>query len=332
IRKRRDATVRLYASQFDEKMDYTLDERPTVKAGSWSSYVTGAIEEVRREAAVSGGFEMAIDGNVPLGSGLSSSAALEVSVVMALGELFGLQPDPLDTIRLCRRVEHRYAGVECGIMDQFVSRLGKANSALLLDCRSLDYEYVPIDLASSGLSLVIANTRIHRELAGSKYGERRAECRRAESAIQLVFPDVSSLRDVQPPMLERLRDALPATMYDRARHVVEENERVLAAAESLRGRNHERFGRLMQASHSSLRDLFEVSCDELDTLVEAAGKIPGVLGARMTGGGFGGCTITLVRTESVADLNQHLTGVYESVYGYRPDVFVLERNVQAGRL
>lgn len=331
-RARRDDVVALYSSQFEEDIRYPLQEKPPVEARSWKSYVTGAIEELRMGSRLHTGVELFIDGDVPLGAGLSSSAALEVAVVYALDVLFDLDLDPIDSIRLCQTVEHRYAGVECGIMDQFVSRLGRADSAMLLDCRSLEYEHVRFTPAEEGLALVVADSRVTRELAASLYGERRAECRRAVSAIQESYPAVNSLRDVTPEILADRRPDMEAHVHDRARHVVDENARVLQAAEALQDGAFERFGALMYQSHASLRDRFEVSCAELDTLVSTAQQTEGVLGARMTGGGFGGSTVNLVRAGAVGALTNSLREAYLAAYGRSPEVYVLERNFQTETL
>ncbi len=328
VRTRRDRTVVLYASHFDEEVQYALDDRPATRSGSWESYVTGAVEELRREGRLDHGFEMLVYGDVPLGAGLSSSAALEVSVVYALDVLFDLDLDPVHAVRLCQSVEHRYAGVECGIMDQFVSRLGRSGSAMLLDCRSLAYRHEPLELRRSGHALVIVDSLVSRGLAETKYGERRAECVRAVAAARNAHPGVESLRDVTPQMLEAQRGIMSEAVYKRARHVLDENDRVLRAAEALLDGGYERFGRLMNASHRSLRDLFEVSCAELDTLAAAAQAVEGVLGARMTGGGFGGCTVNLVRADSVVRLTTLLTEAYDNEYGRKPAFYVLDQSYE----
>lgn len=331
-RARNDMQVGLFASQFGERMEYDLDGPPAVEPGSWMSYVEGVVEEIRKRGVLDAGFELFIHGDVPLGAGLSSSAALEVAVALALVDLFGLELDPLTTIRLCQRAEHRYAGVECGIMDQFVSRLGRAGTALLLDCRTLEYDLVPFSPSENGLALVIADTGVQRGLAASKYGERRVECARAAAVLREAFPNLANLRDATGEMLTQRRSAMGDVVYARARHVVEENARVLDAADALRDRAFDRFGALMNRSHESLRDLFEVSCAELDTLAYAARGVEGVLGARMTGAGFGGCTVNLVRADAVDALAKTLTDAYRRAHSRSPSIYVPRQSVQAERL
>lgn len=325
---REDGRVRIRSSNFDEAIEYPLEQRPVGTAGSWTSYATGAVEELRSGGYLSGGFEMLISGDVPLGAGLSSSAALEVAIVFGLTKLFDAEIDPVDAILLCQRVEHRYAGVQCGIMDQFCSRLGWKDHALFLDCRSLEYEHLPLPLADAGLAIVIADSRVSRELAGSKYGERRRECEAAVSALSASNPAISALRDLTADILEAEGHRLNDTLAKRALHVVNENARVMRAREALRAGEFEGFGELMNASHWSLRDLFEVSAPELDLLVAVAQSTDGVLGARMTGGGFGGCTVNLVRIDALERIRSRLEASYVSEFGRSPEIYVLMENHQ----
>ena len=329
-RARSDRKVRIRSVNFDDYVEYWLDGRPS--AGTWASYVTGAVEKLRSRRKLEDGFEMAVFGNVPLGAGLSSSAALEVGVVFALQELFGFALDPIDSVRLCQEVEHRYAGVQCGIMDQFASRLGRRDHALFLDCRNLRHEHVPLALADSGLALVIVDSRVSRELASSAYGTRRAECDRMVSMLRQVDPEIRALRDASIELLDRVADTTDPTLLRRGRHVVTENERVLKARAALRSGEFSDFGRLMNESHESLRDLYEVSTPELDLLTATAQSSPGVLGARMTGGGFGGCTVNLVDRDSVTALRSRLEQAYRSSFDREPGVYVLRRNHQTARL
>lgn len=325
---RADSLVRLRSVTFDDAIDYWIDSRPARTEASWRSYVTGAVEELRAAGYLSGGFELLVYGDVPLGAGLSSSAALEVAVVFGLSTLLELNLDPVETIRLCQTVEHRYAGVQCGIMDQFCSRLGRKNHALFLDCRSLDHEHVPLRLGEAGLALVIVDSGVSRELATSKYGERRRECEAVVQALRDAGADVSALRDVSADMLESEKHRLADSTARRALHVVDENARVLRARDALRAAAFQSFGELMNASHVSLRDLFEVSAPELDLLVAEAQSVEGVLGARMTGGGFGGCTVNLVRSDAVDCLTSHLESAYAARFGRSPEVYVLTENYE----
>ncbi len=356
VSPREDGVVRLYSNNFDEHLEYEISARPETADSSWIQYVTGAIEELRARASSRGGvergFDMLIYGDVPLGAGLSSSAALTVAVVFGLETLFELDLDVVDSIRLSRLVEHRYAGVECGIMDPFASRLGRRDHALFLDCRSLEYEHVPLPLAAAGLALVLVDSGVSRELAGSMYGERRRECDQVVAAFRRADRSITSLRDVGDALMETgaAGTAKPApvgggavdidaesdvdggVLLRRARHVIEENARVLRARDALQAARYAEFGELMNESHVSLRDLYEVSIPEIDTLVAEAQAVEGVLGSRMTGGGFGGCTVNLVRLDAVDRLRSHLESAYSSAHGRRPAVFAVEENFETGVL
>ncbi len=232
LRRRDDGMIRLHSLNFDEAIRYPLDERPEVSPGEWASYVTGAIEELRQRGLVSAGFEGVLYGDVPLGGGLSSSAALEVATVVALQTLFGFDLDAVEATKLCQQVEHRYAGVQCGIMDQFASRLGLENHALLLDCRTLTHEDIPLSLGE--INVVVVNTGVKRALASSKYNERRGECQQGVDFFRQYDPSITALRDVTADRLEAHQSGLPDNVRKRCRHVVLENQRVLDAAALLR--------------------------------------------------------------------------------------------------
>ncbi len=330
LRARNDDTVILHAAQFGEWITHPISERPVIEPGAWAAYVTGVIGELRDR--LPGGFEMLVEGDVPIGAGLSSSAALSTAVIYGLDQLFGLGIAPLDAVHLSRQVEHRYAGVACGIMDPFVSRLGRRRHALLLDCRSLACEHVPLANTerdrNDAFEIVIADSGVRRKLAASGYNARRGECERALETIRKTRPDVRSLRDAKPDDLP----LLPPLQRRRVRHVLEENARVLQARDALRSEDFEVFGELMNQSHDSLRDLYEVSCEELDTLVAAARKVDGVAGARMTGGGFGGCTVHLVRQDAVPALREALCKTYAKMYGRTPVIYTVRENHRTERM
>ncbi len=330
LRARSDDTVRLYSVNFDQAVDYTLGNLPEVETDSWASYMGGVVEELRTRGLLQRGFEAVIHGDVPLGGGLSSSAALEVATTVALQRLFDFALDAVEAVKLCQTVEHRYVGVQCGIMDQFASRLGRAGHALFLDCRSLEHRDIPLDLSQA--RVVIVNSGVKRKLAGSKYNERRAECQAAVDAIGAKAPGIAALRDVSPELLAGHAGDLPENVARRARHVVEENARVEAATELRANGDLEAFGALMNASHASLRDLYEVSCPELDALVEIGQGTPGVLGSRMTGAGFGGCMVNLARPEAVDPLCRRIQEIYPSRFNLEPEILALERNLEAGGL
>ena len=328
LRRRADLTVRLRALSFEGETSYLLSDPPFDELPTWARYVAGVAEELHRRAeGVPSGFEGVIYGDVPLGAGLSSSAALEVSVALTLDALFSLSLDPVETAKLCQRVEHEYVGTKCGIMDQFTSRLGRAGHALFLDCRSLEYEHIPLPLNDA--CLVIADSGVSRELADSKYNERRSECGEAVRFFQQFEDGIDTLRDVSDDLFDEHGETLPDSLFRRARHVVTENRRVEEGARLLSEGDLKAFGRLMNASHASLRDDYEVSAEELDVLAETAQETEGVLGARMTGAGFGGCTVALARREALPALHQRTRTHYAERFDRTPELYVVEQNLEA---
>lgn len=330
LRKRTDSIVRIYSVRYDDLTEYQLDQYQATQPGSWASYVLGVVEELRLRGLVSSGFDAVVDGDLNLGAGLSSSAALEVATAMALQHLTGFSMDPVDMVKLCQHVEHKYANVLCGIMDQFASRIGRKGHALFLDCRSLEYKNIPLTLGH--YRIVIVSSGVKRSLAASAYNTRRAECQEAVEYFSQVDENVIALRDVSAEMFEEHGDNLPPNVHRRCRHVIAENQRVLDAADLLSGARLEEFGVLMSASHKSLRDDFEVSCDELDALVGLALSTEGVLGARMTGAGFGGCTVSLVHKDAIQEIENRLAANYAERFNLTPGVFVLQGNLEAGAL
>lgn len=327
IRARADQRVRVASSRFGELIDYHLDDFEKPVPGHWSCYVLGVIEELRLLGLVPHGFDAVIDGNLNLGAGLSSSAALETATALALQSLFGFEMSRVDVATLCQRVEHRYANVMCGIMDQFASGLGRSGHALLLDCRTLSHVNIPANLDEH--RIVIISSEVKRELASSAYNERRAECEEGVKLFRQYDPTIASLRDVTPDLFDAYGDQLSDVVFRRCRHVITENARVLDASAALSAGELPHFGRLMTASHKSLRDDFEVSCDELNCLVDIANETEGVLGSRMTGAGFGGCTVTLIHTDAIETLRANLLP-YTNRFGLNPEMFVLQGNLEAG--
>ena len=299
------------------KLDLTRLLAPAAK-GTWFNYPVGVLAGFLSRGLKPGGFDALIHSTVPLGGGLSSSAALEVATATLLESITGHKLNPVDKALLCQKAEHEFAGVPCGIMDQFISVMGRENHLLLLDCRSRKPELVP--MSDPAVSLLITNTNVKHELSGGEYAQRRAQC---EQAAKLL--GVPSLRDATPAMLEQARGKLEEVVFRRARHVIGEIARTTAAARQARASNWAEVGRLMYASHVSLRDDYEVSCAELDAVVEIAqaiGAQGGVFGCRMTGGGFGGCTVALVRTEAVPAISQRLESEYQARTKIKPTLFV----------
>jgi galactokinase len=301
-RRRDDRLARAFSDNLEETGGFDLDRPGPPRRGSWLDYVEGTAQALEAAGFRLAGADLAFLTNLPLGAGLSSSAALEISTGLAFLHLSGHPVDRRTLAFAGRDAEWEWAGVQCGIMDQFASVFGQAGHALLIDCRSLEVSPVPLDL--SRVALVLSDSREEHALASSEYNARRAECRQAVDIIQADHPEwsIGSLRDVTPAMLEGYPGGrLTGVPWKRARHVVTENARTLAAADLLARGDWAGVGRLMAASHRSLRDDYEVSTPRLDFLVDTALELPGVLGSRMTGGGFGGCTITAVEREHLAD-------------------------------
>jgi len=286
--------------------------------GNWANYPAGVIAGFLARGQNPGGFDALIHSNVPLGGGLSSSAALEVATATLLEIITGKNLDPVEKALLCQKAEHDYAGMPCGIMDQFISVMGRENHVLLLDCRSRKPELVPMTDAS--VAVLIINTNVKHELTGSEYPTRRKQC---EAAAKIL--GVPSLRDATADMLEQARGKMDKVVFRRARHVIGEIERTVHAAEGVRASNWPTVGQLMYASHASLRDDYEVSCKELDIVVDIAESIGlkgGVYGCRMTGGGFGGCAVALVKSDAVEAISQKIAADYKKKTGIEATIFV----------
>ena len=293
----------------------------------WTDYPIGVARELLAAGFAIEPANLLIRSTVPEGSGLSSSAALEVSTALAL--LAGRPLDPLSLARLCQRSEHNFAGIPCGIMDQYISVFGREHSAVEIDCRSLSHRFVELP---AGITFVAVNTMVKHALAGSAYKERVAECAAAVAGIKRKFPQVESLRDVSPEQLESVAGSLPPVVERRARHVVTEDARVGRYVEaSVRG-DLALMGKLLVESHRSLQHDYEVSCAELDFLVDTALAIDGVLGSRMTGGGFGGCTVTMLRPDAVPRFSQQMARAYERQFHTTPQVYACRPSAGAGEV
>jgi galactokinase len=319
VAPRPDRRLVLHSQNYTETVEYDMGALPSQPRDHWSDYVVGVTTKLLEQGIRLPGANLLIDGNVPHGSGLSSSASLEVAVCQALLESAHEEMLGVDMARLCQRAENEFVGARCGIMDQFISVHGREDHALLLDCRSLSYQHRPIP---EDVRLVICNTMVRHSHAGGGYNERRRECEMAADFFAQKIPGVKALRDVSLSDLEKHGKDLPENVRKRARHVITEIARVLEAAEALTRDDAARFGELMRESHASLRDDFEVSCRELDVMVDLASHVEGVYGARMTGGGFGGCTISLVRNENVQEFQSKVAEGYEKATGLRPEIYV----------
>jgi galactokinase len=293
--------------------------RPKVEAGEpgWSNYVRGVIAGFQTPGKKLAAFDAVIESNLPYGGGLASSAALEVAAASLLEAMTGQTLDPIEKALLCQRAEHDFAGVPCGIMDQFTSILGRENHALLLDCRSRTI--TPVAMTDPAVTVLIINTNVRHKLAETEYAKRRAQC---EAAARIL--KVAALRDATPAALDAARQQMDPVVFRRARHVISENERTLQAARAIQASDWATAGQLMYASHASLRDDYQVSCPELDVVVEIAqemGEAGGVIGCRMTGGGFGGCAVSLVKTEAVQRITRSLDAAYEKKTGTQARIF-----------
>jgi galactokinase len=317
---RDDRRVVAVSGALAETFEFELDRPGPPRRGIWGDYIEGTARALVARGVAVQGANLWIESDVPHGAGLSASAALETSVGLALSALAGrLDLDRVTLALAGQAAEHEYVGTLCGIMDQYIASLGLERHALLVDCRSLEARSVPFDPAGS--SLVVCDTGVKHELASSAYNQRRRECEEAVRLLSPVLPGITALRDVDRSSFERHAGLLPEVVRRRARHVVTENERTLRAEVALSGGDFGEFGRLMAASHASLRDDYEVSCSELDLAVDEALAEPGVYGARMTGGGFGGCMIALARTESALPLIERVTRALSSRFGATVQAF-----------
>jgi galactokinase len=319
IAPRLDRKLVIRSEEFPGNFEFDLDDLPGKRTGAWCDYVLGVAWVLERQGHKLAGANLLVHGKVPIGAGLSSSAALEVSSALAFLSLSNIQLPPPDVAKLCRAAENNFVGAKVGIMDQFVSCMGKAGHAFLLDCRSLDFRFVPIP---AGLRLVVCNTMVKHDLATGAYNTRREECEEGVRAFAKWDSAIRALRDVSIEMLDQHANDLSATIWKRCSHVVRENQRTLDAAEALTRGELVKVGKLMRESHNSLRDLYEVSCRELDIMVDAAEGLPGFCGGRMTGGGFGGCTVNFVRQENAEDFAKRIAERYREATGILPQVYL----------
>ncbi len=321
--KRDDKKIRLYSLNFPEKgiIDADLSAISYDKKQDWANYPLGVIKTLQNHGYnINQGFELMFWGDIPNGAGLSSSASIELATAVAMNKVFNLYIPQVELVKFCQEAENKFVGMNCGIMDQFAIGMGKEGCAVLLDCNTLNYEYAPLDL--KGVSIVIMNTNKRRELADSKYNERRSECERALKELQRKLP-IKSLGNLSIDEFEKNKELITnPTDRKRAKHAVYENQRTLQAVERLKAGDLKTFGKLMNESHISLRDDYEVTGKELDTLAEAAWQQPGVLGARMTGAGFGGCAIALVQDADVKHFIDNVGKIYREKTGLQADFYI----------
>ncbi|MDP8298531.1 MAG: galactokinase [Candidatus Tantalella remota] len=319
ITSRQDRNVTIRSEDMSDPVTFSLDKN-SEKRDHWSDYVAGVACVLEEDGMKLPGADMLISSSVPVGAGLSSSAAIEISSALAFLSTVNKEISSKDLALLGQRAENTFVMMNCGIMDQFISVCGEKGHALFLDCRSLEYSQVP--LPSDKVKIVICNTMVKHELGASAYNERRAECEQGVEVLKKDLSSIKTLRDVTSSDLEKMSEDMPEMILKRCHHVISENERVLASIKALSENDLVRFGQLMNASHDSLRDDYEVSCPELDRMVDIARGLKGCLGARMTGGGFGGCTVNLVEKSAADAFTKDIFDRYEESTGIQPEVYV----------
>ncbi len=319
---RDDRTLRVYSLNFDGRTEMPLDALEKAPDALWMDYISGVAHFLQQRDVELCGMDAVVWGNVPVAAGLSSSAAIEVATAITFQGLTGFEMDPVDMALLCQRAENEFVGMNCGIMDQFIAILGRKGHALLIDCRSLEYELVPIP--ADGHKFVICDTRVPRELVDSEYNTRRAQCEEAVRLLQQRLPEIKALRDVTVADLEAHGSLLPEQVRKRARHVVTENQRVLDTVGALKRGDLAGVGHLLTESHASHKCDYEVTVPALDIISETAVDVDGALGARMAGAGFGGCAIALVREEAIPAFREELIRRYRRDIGHDPELYVCE--------
>lgn len=307
IKKREDQLIKIHSLDFNDDFQGDLNE---IKSSDklWPDYLLGVVEQIQKKHQIPNGFNIVFGGDIPPGAGLSSSAALECAMAFGLNHIFNLSYEKMDLVRLAQAAENEFVGVKCGIMDQFASVFGQQNQLMRLDCRSLEFAYVPFQ--ADDIQIVLFDTRVKHSLASSAYNERREQCEQGVKWIQEIHPEVKSLRDASEEMLLTHVKPKNQKIYERCNFIVSEIQRLQDACNDLENNDLQSFGKRMFETHFGLKDLYEVSCDELDLLVDLVKDNPNVLGARMMGGGFGGCTINLVKTEAVDDLIAQVSKSY----------------------
>lgn len=329
IHSREDRLISLYSLDYHENYETDLD---SIKSSGklWPDYLLGVVEQIQKSHNLDHGFNIVFGGDIPPGAGLSSSAALECATAYALNTIFDLNFEKIALVRLAQSAENEFVGVKCGIMDQFASMFGKKDHLLRLDCRSLEYDYVPFH--AGNLKIVLFDTRVKHSLASSAYNERREQCEAGVKLIQAVYPEVMSLRDATEEMLLDFVKPVSEIIYSRCTFIVAEIQRLLDACNDLGNKDMQSFGQRMFETHAGLKDLYQVSCEELDLLVELVKNNSDVIGARMMGGGFGGCTINLVKTEAVNALIKKVGDAYREQTGTEMLAYVVEIEDGTGSL
>ncbi len=327
---REDKKINLYAHKFKTLVSFTSDNITYNKEDMWSNYEMGVAKMLVEGGYKLGGADILIGGDVPINAGLSSSAAVEVATTLTFKELFELDISDIEIIKLSQRAENEFVGVGCGIMDQFASCLSKKNYAIFIDCRSLEYKYIPFK--TEDIKIFLANTNVERALIASEFNKRRSESAEGARILSRYIPDVKSLRDIGLEDFNKYKNHLPKVIAKRCEHVINENHRVVESIEGLKNNNVLKLGELMWKSHDSLRELYEVSSRELDLMVDIARKTEGVLGSRLLGGGFGGCIISLVKNESIEKFKENIMLEYPKKTGIQPEIYICSAEEGAHRI
>ncbi|MCW3113723.1 MAG: galactokinase, partial [Segetibacter sp.] len=310
-------TANFYSADLNESYSTPLNTIAPVEG--WQNYLLGVIDQVQKRELTIHGFDCVFGGNVPIGAGMSSSAAVECGLLFALNEIFELHLQRTTMATMAQKAEHTFPGVKVGIMDMFASLMGKQNNVIFLDCTSLDYRYLPLSLEE--YSLVLINTKVHHSLASGEYNQRRQQCQEGLAKLQSFLPEVESFRDIKPTEVEKYRTELGEVIYKRCLYVTQEIERTQKAAVLLENNEQEAFGKLMFETHEGLSKLYEVSCPELDFLVNKAKEKPSIVGSRVMGGGFGGCTINLIKKQDWASVVQEITDAYKKEFNIDAEVY-----------
>ncbi|MDQ4139562.1 MAG: galactokinase, partial [Bacteroidota bacterium] len=314
-------SFRVYSFDLNEQAEFNLDQVKKTEIG-WANYLLGVIAQIQKAGYQLTGFDVVFGGNIPIGAGMSSSAAIECGLGFGLNHIFQLNIEKFDLVKMGQKAEHEFAGVMSGIMDQFANTFGKKNHVVKLDCRSLEYQYYPFDI--SDYRIVLCDTQVKHSLASSEYNTRRQECEAGVALLQKYYPEVHSLRDATEEMLAAHEQEFDPIIYKRCRYVVQENNRVEAACRDLENNDLTAFGQKMYASHQGLQHDYEVSCPELDFLADLARQDEAVLGARMMGGGFGGCTINLVKLSGLEAFTQKMASAYQQEFNITLKTYVAE--------
>ncbi len=320
IERNNEGTLNVWANQYKQQLSFSMDAVHPVQG--WATYLLGMVYYFRQKGLGISGVDVVIDGDVPLGAGMSSSAAVCSAFGFALNELFGLGLSKMDIALTGQKTEHVFAGVKCGIMDQFASLHGKKGHLMKLDCRSLEYEYIPFDFPDH--RIVLVNTMVSHSLASSEYNTRRQQCEEGVATLQKRFTSINSLRDVSLEQLEQCKAELNEVVYRRCSFIINENERLLRGCECLQNGDLKSFGQIMFAAHQGLSKGYEISCKESDFLVEKAKGFNGLMGARQMGGGFGGCTINIIKYDAVESFSKYLSSSYKKEFNVIPEVYITQ--------